>query len=162
MMYGCIQNIKKKGNRVFYLFKHHTSIFMKTKTLHKCRGNYDYASVSEMQIDWVLKNIFNCPENEIFGMKTSFLSEGDYGSYYLDGFYYYCLYGIGDPFLIIQIEDIQTSGDKYQVTWSLRRYEDNTIEKFYSAVVSRKIIEGKAYWSLYSQKEVWEVEAFAN
>lgn len=113
-----------------------------------------YTSVSETEVDWVLKNIFNCPEAEIAAMKATFLSESGDSRYYLDGYYYCAIGGIGDPQHTIQIESIQAIGDKYQVAWSLCGYFAS--EKFYSAVsvVSRKIIDGKAYWSLYSQREL--------
>ena len=117
-------------------------------------GRWDaYSSVSEQQINWCLKNIFNCPDEDIITMKVNLSLEESDRIYLYDGYYYYEIGGIGSTWEGY-IESVIKNGDKYNVTWSLRDYFDGGIYGYYNAVVGVKIIDGKKYWSLYSNKKI--------
>lgn len=98
------------------------------------------------KVDWILKNIFNCSESDIATLKSSGLS-GNQNIYYLDGYYYNMIGGVGGRYTA-SITDIQPSGRKYLVAYNLKSMYETTSRPHY-AVVEQKNINGKNYWSLY-------------
>lgn len=115
-------------------------------------GKWDaYCSVSAQQIDWCLKNIFNCSDEDIVSMKSNLLLDNNDSLYLYDGYYYYPIGGIGS-LMDGYIESVVKTGNKYNVKWVLT--DNGEIMDYYNAVVEVKIIDGSKYWSLYSNKSL--------
>lgn len=84
-------------------------------------------------------------------MKTNLLLDNNDSLYLYDGYYYYPIGGIGS-LMDGYIESVIKTGNKYNVTWVLT--DDGEIRDYYNAVIEVKIIDGRKYWSLYSNKKV--------
>ena len=116
-----------------------------------------YSSVSVQQVDWVLKNIFNCSDTDITAIKANLPVGGTYDPYIYNGHYYWYIGGIGST-LDGHIESYTQDGNFYRVVWSLRDFISGEIYGYYHAVVEAKTIDGKEYWSLHSNKQAPSAE----
>jgi len=123
-------------------------------------GRWDsYGKVNADKLEWILKNIFNCSLADIEKMKEPVLAGQDEDIYYLDGCYYFFIGGIGGGFWA-EVMNVEQRGMRYYVEYHLYDVYDNMDgEDVYhrrNAVLSRKEINGKEYWSLYSDREADE------
>lgn len=98
------------------------------------------------KVDWILKNIFNCSDSDIATLKSS-VRNGNQSVYYLDGYYYSMIGGVGGGYTV-SITDLAPSGGKYLVAYNLKSmYETQNRPRY--AIVEQKNIDGKSYWTLY-------------
>ncbi|MEY8316977.1 tetratricopeptide repeat protein [Oscillospiraceae bacterium 50-58] len=107
--------------------------------------------VNAARLDWILEHIFNCSPEDIASMKEPIVAGQSESIYYLDGYYYFWVGGLGDPFIDISITKIEPVGMRYYVEYYFYDISDDTHppESFHSAMVSLKEIDGEKYWSLY-------------
>ena len=119
---------------------------------------YAYASRSCEDVDWVLEHIMNCSTSDIAELKETLIERKDdeMTPYILDGRYYWGLYGVGGGFQEDVITEFVPYVNYYFVTYEMRPWVDeygnmwdNTISGPYFAVVERKTIDNRDYWSLY-------------
>ena len=109
-------------------------------------GKWDsYWKTNAEKVDWILKNIFNCSDSDIATLKSSVLN-GNQSVYYLDGYYYSMIGGVGGGYTA-SITSLAASGGKYLVTYHLNSIYNTGLNPHY-AVVEQKNIDGKNYWSL--------------
>lgn len=117
-------------------------------------GAYMYSKWNGSQVEWVLENVFNCSPADISNLQSA-LSKSTQGEYYSNGYYYSPAYGIGGIFGMAVITDITPYENYYFVTYELRNDPDwadndaNMVQGRFFAVVERKTVNGKGYWSLY-------------
>ena len=117
-------------------------------------GKWDtfmYSKWDATQVEWVLENVFNCSQTDIDDLRSS-LRSSTRGEYYLDGYYYSPVLGVGDDFKEAVILDIAPDGSRYYITYELHGVRgSDSLEGPYFAIVERKQISGsgKGYWSLY-------------
>lgn len=118
-----------------------------------------YGKVNADKIEWILKNIFNSSRTDIEKMKEPILSGQDEDIYYLDGYYYFFVGGIGGGFWA-EAMSVEQRGMRYYVEYGLYdMYENMNDENIFQrryAMLSRKEIDGKQYWTLYYDQEADE------
>lgn len=112
-----------------------------------------HTKISVSKTDWILENIFNCTAADITAMKATLDKEIIYT---YDGYYYLRTGGIGGGY-DVEILDIILSGQRYYVTYRAMSMYDEDWSK-YHAVFELKNIDGKNYWSLYSNKKLADGE----
>lgn len=117
-----------------------------------------YGSTSCEDADWILEYIFNCSISNIAELKKTLAeSENDEMTpYILNGRYYWEVEGVG---FINNQEAVITKFTPYVnyyfVTYEMLPLVDEygirhyTIDEPYFAVIERKTIDGREYWSLY-------------
>lgn len=117
---------------------------------------FAYASKSCEDVDWVLEQIFNCSASDIASLKETLIEHKDdeMTPYILDGRYYNGMFGVGGGFQEAVITDIIPYVNYYFVTYEMRPSEGeeawgNTISGPFFAVVERKTINDREYWSVY-------------
>ncbi len=115
-----------------------------------------YAKYSEEQTNWILKEILNCTDADIADMKSRLIAASDQkdsrgyypNPYYLDGYYYRFLGGVGWD-SIDRVMDVRFDGTYYMVEYMDREHLGDFDGKTRCAVLKLKTINGKKYWSLY-------------
>lgn len=116
-----------------------------------------YASTSCEDADWILAHIFNCSISNIakFGKTLAESKNSEMTPYILDGRYYWGLYGVGGGFQKAAITKFTPYVNYYFVTYEMQPLADEygitgaSLSGPYFAVVERKTIDGREYWSLY-------------
>jgi len=111
-----------------------------------------YASVSIQQVDWAMKNIFNCSDAAIAAMKNALPLDLPEGPYLYNGHYYWMLEGIGSTWTG-HIESYTQTGNMYDVIWTIRDSMNGEIYGYYRASVEAKTIDGKEYWTIHSNRK---------
>lgn len=114
-------------------------------------GGYSY--VNRERIEWILKNIFNCPQSAIEAMEAPILNGEDEWRYLYEDRFYYEIGGIGDPQRYPDIVSIQQIDQYYLVRYTIRDNYDDKIESYNTALFKLKKIDGSFYWSLYYSQE---------
>lgn len=118
-----------------------------------------YAAYDGETAAWIARNIFNVSDADFTSLElrgeaaNSFYRE-DTGA---DSWRYYTpVYGIGDPFRYPVLTSASFDGQKYHICYDsyfMMDGDDPTVDgeyvSSYSAVLEYKMIDGKAYWSLY-------------
>ncbi len=123
--------------------------------------NTPYWAYPEKSADWILKNILNCDDRTIESLKEPWINpsedEGNHG-YLYNGYYYVKPYGVGDGFSVDFITAEKEGENRYTVYYVL--YVE-VWERYYvctrKADVELKEIEGKSYWTIYSDVETNEI-----
>lgn len=110
-----------------------------------------YRKTNAQKMEWILSHIFNCSNSHIAALKSSVLKENP-TIYYLDGYYYNKLGGVGGGFSA-SVTNIQPYDGKYRVTYSLKSMYETTGHTRY-AIVEWKVIDGQGYWSLHYNTEL--------
>ncbi|ANU52911.1 S-layer homology domain-containing protein [Acutalibacter muris] len=110
-----------------------------------------YRKTNAQKMEWILSHIFNCSDSHIAALKSSVLKENP-TIYYLDGYYYNKLGGVGGGFSA-SVTNIQPYDGKYRVTYSLKSMYETTGRPRY-AIVEWKVIDGQGYWSLHYNTEL--------
>lgn len=130
-------------------------------------SGYSYIKSNADQVDWVMKNIFNCTDDDIKSMLSkgeSYLSSNNNDfvfSFYKSGNYYYSYTaGIGgNTDWYAKINSVKEENNKFLVNYSINTFQEDdpsrTIQKTYSAYaqLQYKKIDGKYYWSLYKNSK---------
>lgn len=111
-------------------------------------GLNSYMKVNAAKLEWIMRYIFNCSHADIETMKQQILTGENEYIYYLDGYYYFAIGGIGGGY-DASIKSIEQTGARYVVEYSTYSYG---IPEARRAVVALKEIEGKEYWTLYSDR----------
>lgn len=111
-------------------------------------GLNSYMKVNAAKLEWIMRHIFNCSSADIDTMKQQILTGEDEYIYYLDGYYYFAIGGIGGGY-DVSIKSIEQTETRYVVEYSTYTYD---IPEARRAVVSLKEIEGREYWTLYSDQ----------
>ena len=113
-----------------------------------------HAKFSEAQVHWILKNILNCTDADVSSLKNQLVAasdemENDYAMnpYYLDGYYYRGIHGIGWEIGCMNPE-VTFDGTYYLVKYDLG-IPGYSVESSRCAVMRLKTIGGEKYWSLY-------------
>lgn len=109
-----------------------------------------YMKVNAGKLEWILRHIFNCSQADIERMKKPILAGEDEYIYYLDGYYYFVLGGIGGGF-DASVTSIEQRGARYYVKYNSASVYVELSEPR-CAVVSLKEIDGKEYWTIYSSR----------
>ncbi|MBQ9826972.1 MAG: zinc ribbon domain-containing protein [Firmicutes bacterium] len=123
-------------------------------------GYMGFAVNREEGVDWIARNIFNVSDADIRTLKKS---GEEKELFYIDkdtegnSNYYNIIGGVGDPFISVSIGSVLYDGSKYYVSYDLLRIEygrygnqSYTYDSTYSAVMEYKTIDGRCYWSMYS------------
>lgn len=119
---------------------------------------YAYASRSCEDVDWVLEHIMSCSTSDIAELKETLIERKDdeMTPYILDGRYYWGLYGVGGGFQEAVVTGVIPYVNYYFVTYEMRPWVDeygqtwdNTISGPYFAVMERKTLNDREYWSIY-------------
>lgn len=117
----------------------------------------DFDKVNSDGVDWLLENIFNCNPSDIAQMEELARAKNDKYLYYLDGYYYYEP-GPGGASGVARITNIEQSGLRYNVVynkeWLRIDPDEEIIITPYRAQVALKEIDGKTYWTLYSNQNL--------
>ena len=120
-------------------------------------GKWDsYVKVNAAKQEWILRYIFNCSQSDIRTMRKPILAGEDEHIYYLDGYYYFWIGGIGGGY-DASITKVEQRGARYYVEYDLIDMLDmHATPK--CAAVSLKEIDGKEYWTLYSTRALEDSE----
>ena len=123
-------------------------------------GYSGFAVNREEGVDWIARNIFNVSDKDIQTLKKS---GEEQELFYIDkdaegnSNYYNIIGGVGDPFIRVSVGSVLYDGSKYYVSYDILRMEYNKYgsmlyqyDSTYSAVMEYKIIDGRCYWSMYS------------
>lgn len=123
-------------------------------------GYSGFAVNREEGVDWIARNIFNVSDKDIQALKKS---GEDKELFYIDkdaegnSNYYSIIGGVGDPFIRVSVGSVLYDGSKYYVSYDVLAVEygkyGNMSYKYdstYSAEMEYKIIDGRCYWSMYS------------
>lgn len=116
-----------------------------------------YMKVNADKLHWILEHIFNCIPQDIETMKAPILSGQNENIYYWDGHYYFGIGGVGGPGFDISITSIELIGMRYYVEYNFNGLAYDEPE-FRCAMVSLKEINGRTYWSLYYDREIYKGE----
>ena len=119
-------------------------------------GMNSYMKVNAGKLEWIVRHIFNCSQADIETMKKPILAGEDASIYYLDGYYYFEIGGIGGGY-DASITSIEQRGTRYYVEYSLVDAYFTWLEPR-CAMVSVKEIDGKEYWTLYSSRALEDTE----
>jgi len=118
-----------------------------------------YGKVNSDKLEWILTNIFNCSQTDIERMNEPVLADQNEDIYYLDGYYYFFVGGIGGGFWA-KVMSVEQRGMRYYVEYGLYDMYDNMdnegVFQRRCAMLSRKEIDGKQYWSLYYDRSAEE------
>lgn len=109
-----------------------------------------FGCVMKDRTQWVLKNIFNVSDADIREMERMVLTRNPKTLYLYNGAYYFSDGGVGGGPMIQNVEAVP-NGKFYNVTYELRNSYPSEWHT-YHAVVERKTIDGKAYWTMHSNK----------
>ncbi len=119
------------------------------------KGSFQqFAYISMADLQWALRNVYNCSEEDIRQMKM----ENQY-RYEYEGVLYFHIGGVGGP-QALYIDEVSYDGVDYTVNYHIglydeMYYEDTDIEyRYLQAVVRHKMYGNTGYWSLYSNKTV--------
>ena len=119
-------------------------------------GN-SYMKVNAAKLEWILRYIFNCSPADIETMKRPILAGEDESIYYLDGYYYFWIGGVGGGYSA-SITKVEQRGMRYYVEYDLDSayWMGGSTPK--CAMVSLKEIDGREYWTLYSTRALEDSE----
>ena len=124
-----------------------------------------YNSANAEGMKWVACNIFNISEADYDRLSAGFENLESSGDgkldvcYYENGRYYIGIGGIGWEILYDYVmKSVQTDGEYYYITyhrdWSQFDNSGETTYYTYIAKMALKEIDGKKYWSIYSNHKV--------
>ena len=125
-----------------------------TDPLGKWEWGHGRASADKM--DWLLEHIFNCSPEDISSMKEPIMTGKNEEIYYLDGYYYFMVGGIGGGYGA-EVTRVEPMGKRYYVEYNLYDFYVEEPERW-CASMSLKNIAGKEYWSLYNCQKLENVE----
>ena len=114
-----------------------------------------YSKVNGDKLEWILHHIFNCSQVDIQTMKQPVLAGENASIYYLDGYYYFEIAGLGSNFEAT-VKKVEQRGSQYYVEYDLYNYGQAEPR---CAVMALKEIDGREYWTIY---ECRKLEAEAN
>lgn len=116
-----------------------------------------YMKVNAAKLEWILRYIFNCSPADIETMRGPILAGEDEYIYYLDGYYYFWIGGVGGGYSA-SITKVERRGARYYVEYSLDSayWMGGTTPK--CAMVSLKELDGREYWTLYSTRALEDSE----
>ncbi len=110
------------------------------------QGRWDsYSRIAASEAEWILKNIFHCSQSDISAMRDA-LTEFKH-VYYLDGYYYGQLLGVGDGFYTKNME-VSRYGERYLVRFQMYEWPADYYMYTKYAVVGKSRLGGKSYWTL--------------
>lgn len=113
-------------------------------------GRFDmFGCISQSRVQWVLENIFNVSMADIDEMQRTVLNRNPNTLYLHKGYYYFMDGGVGGGQYIRNITAIP-DGNLYRVTFETHPSYNTGEWSSNKAVVERKTIDGKAYWTLHS------------
>lgn len=111
-------------------------------------GLGSYIKVNAAKLEWIMRHIFNCSPADIGTMKRQILADVNEYIYYLDGYYYFAIGGIGGGY-DASIKSIEQIGVRYIVDYDTYTYDMPEARR---AVVALKEIDGREYWTLYEDR----------
>ncbi|MBQ9278459.1 MAG: zinc-ribbon domain-containing protein [Lachnospiraceae bacterium] len=112
-----------------------------------------YRSVSEYGLRWIAQNIFNVSDEDYEALANA--SSDCASSYYENGRYYYAIYPLGEEVVPYnpEIQSVRTDGTRYIIVYKkVPDWDPNSdnVKEAYIAEMEIKNIDGKNYWSMYS------------
>lgn len=126
-------------------------------------GKFDQSgtlSVDENKVLWIMRNIFNIPEETAQDMLKKTLENDEHlYEYEKDGKtrLYNMMQGIGDIGSLITYDTVRFDGEKYYIIyhWTMTNlsYGKDVEPHTFYIEVSEKEIDGKKYWSIYRHTE---------
>lgn len=126
-------------------------------------GATDYYQYDGAGVDWVLSNIYNFSDDDLTAFKNQ-LSQlepnpDEIHLLYKDGEYWATPGGVGGE-AKIEIKEVLTDGEQYRITydvyWSNFGAEEDPwdYDSTHCALMEYKTIDGKNYWSVYTDNLV--------
>lgn len=114
--------------------------------LNKWGGGY--VALYEGTVNWILKNVFNCSEEDIILLNQNWEAQNSPYKYHVNGYYYMAPSARG-RMEYFELASEKPNGEFIEVIYYIKSAYDDTINDTRYALVSQKEYEGVKYWSLY-------------